>query len=320
MSIEFRCVHCSKLLRTGDDTAGKQAKCPECGTLMTVPAAAEAGELSASAAGNDNPFGTAGLAASYQAESGNPYQSPSPFSHIEPSASAGSPGAIVPSMLDLNDVLTRTWEIFKKQFWMSVLVCFIVFVLDQVFSNGLGFVAGILGALSRDQGIQAVFTLIAQLASICFTIWLNIGQAKYFLKIARGQTAEVTEIFSGGPRFLPILGVCLLVGLIVGLGLLALIVPGIILGCMFSQAYYLVLDRRMGVIESMSLSSELTKGNKGTIFLIGLLAFGIMIAGLLALCVGYFVAMPFIALMSAVTYLAITGQPTADRLQERPMG
>ena len=41
MAIEFRCVQCNKLLRTGDETAGKQAKCPECGAVMTIPAAAE---------------------------------------------------------------------------------------------------------------------------------------------------------------------------------------------------------------------------------------------------------------------------------------
>jgi phage FluMu protein Com len=37
MSIEFRCPQCNRLLRTGDDTAGKQAKCPECGTITVVP-------------------------------------------------------------------------------------------------------------------------------------------------------------------------------------------------------------------------------------------------------------------------------------------
>lgn len=38
MAIEFRCPTCSKLLRTKDDTAGKQAKCPECGTVIDIPA------------------------------------------------------------------------------------------------------------------------------------------------------------------------------------------------------------------------------------------------------------------------------------------
>ena len=40
MAIEFRCTNCNKLLRTGDETAGRQAKCPDCGTVMTIPAAA----------------------------------------------------------------------------------------------------------------------------------------------------------------------------------------------------------------------------------------------------------------------------------------
>ncbi|MCX7427048.1 MAG: hypothetical protein NTW96_15665, partial [Planctomycetia bacterium] len=37
MPIEFRCSQCGKLLRTGDDTAGKQAKCPACGAIVNVP-------------------------------------------------------------------------------------------------------------------------------------------------------------------------------------------------------------------------------------------------------------------------------------------
>ena len=38
MAIEFRCTKCGKLLRTGDDTAGKHAKCPECGEILVIPA------------------------------------------------------------------------------------------------------------------------------------------------------------------------------------------------------------------------------------------------------------------------------------------
>ena len=37
MAIEFRCTQCGKLLRTGDDTAGRQAQCPACGALSTIP-------------------------------------------------------------------------------------------------------------------------------------------------------------------------------------------------------------------------------------------------------------------------------------------
>jgi phage FluMu protein Com len=39
MAIEFRCTKCNKLLRTPDDTAGKHAKCPECGEILLIPTA-----------------------------------------------------------------------------------------------------------------------------------------------------------------------------------------------------------------------------------------------------------------------------------------
>jgi len=38
MAIEFRCTQCNKLLRTADQSAGKKAKCPECGQILRVPA------------------------------------------------------------------------------------------------------------------------------------------------------------------------------------------------------------------------------------------------------------------------------------------
>jgi hypothetical protein len=42
MPIEFRCSQCGKLLRTGDETVGRQAQCPQCGGLSKVPGPAEA--------------------------------------------------------------------------------------------------------------------------------------------------------------------------------------------------------------------------------------------------------------------------------------
>lgn len=62
MPIEFHCTQCNRLLRTPDDSVGKQAKCPECGTILTVPAT--------SAAPSPPPE------APRVSESGNPYQTP----------------------------------------------------------------------------------------------------------------------------------------------------------------------------------------------------------------------------------------------------
>lgn len=85
MAIEFRCSQCNKLLRTGEATAGKQARCPECGAISQVPAAGAAppGEAAPSfpppepppSEGPGSPFAPGGRPAG-GADAGGPYQPP----------------------------------------------------------------------------------------------------------------------------------------------------------------------------------------------------------------------------------------------------
>jgi len=123
MPIEFRCRQCGRLLRTGDDTAGRQAQCPECGALSTVPALGAGasatqppggvggplnvppslgagagspfGEAGSPLGGTaEGPFAAAGGSAGAAGESENPYQSPTQYGPMpQPSYAAGDPFA-----------------------------------------------------------------------------------------------------------------------------------------------------------------------------------------------------------------------------------
>jgi DNA-directed RNA polymerase subunit RPC12/RpoP len=53
MAIEFNCTGCGRRLSVGDDAEGRQAKCPQCGTVMTVPAIVKA---EPSPASGESPF------------------------------------------------------------------------------------------------------------------------------------------------------------------------------------------------------------------------------------------------------------------------
>jgi uncharacterized membrane protein len=168
----------------------------------------------------------------------------------------------------------------------------------------------------KSRELNLFFALMAGLAGSAFSLWLTCGQLIFFVKIARGQQAEVSDIFSGGPFFFKALGANILVTLCIVLGLLLLIVPGIILAIMFSQYFYLIVDRNAGVIDSMNLSSEVTKGNKFVLFVLAILAaLGTGLVTLLTCGIGFFAAMPFLALLYAVAYLSMTGQPTAEQLR-----
>jgi hypothetical protein len=71
MAIVFRCTQCGRLLRVGDDTAGKPAQCPECGTITTVPTPDAQPPPPA-----DSPSGLGGPEPEQPGDVENPYQSP----------------------------------------------------------------------------------------------------------------------------------------------------------------------------------------------------------------------------------------------------
>ena len=81
MTIEFRCPGCNKLLRTKDETAGKRAKCPQCGNIVEIPVPAPAEDspdlFSDLAEADFAPIREpAALQSSLPADSGNPYAAP----------------------------------------------------------------------------------------------------------------------------------------------------------------------------------------------------------------------------------------------------
>jgi len=323
MAIDFRCTECNKLLRTPDDTAGKRAKCPDCGAVMTIPEApANAGGSAPPPPSGGSPFGSAGPQPSFSADSGNPYQSPSPFASTGP---IGFQGPISQGTLDLGDILSRTWILFKIDWGMCVGATLIVLLLNAGISS-----------------VSVLVPIIGPIVSSLFSLWLNIGLALFFLKKARGQNPEFGELFNGWPYFVKILLGSILVGLIVigifsvcvaplflvGLtvsfvaAVLLAILGGIVavpliwyVTLMFSQFYYLILDRNLDVIDALKTSQRLMDGNKLMLFLINLVAGVLGSLVMLFTCfLGVFVVVPFIAMMHAVIYLTVTNQPTAEQV------
>jgi hypothetical protein len=165
-------------------------------------------------------------------------------------------------------------------------------------------------ALQANEQPEAAFvvSLLGSLVGQCVQLFICIGMAKIALKLARRQRAEFADLFSGGPIFLPVLGLYILLVLAVGFGFFLLIIPGIILLLMLWPAYYLVVDQKAGVIESFSLATKVAQGNWGTAFLLWLLSVGIMIVGVLALCIGVIFAAPLVTMLWAVAYLMMSGQ------------
>ena len=96
------------------------------------------------------------------------------------------------------------------------------------------------------------------------------GQAVFFLKIARGQRAEIGDLLTGWHWALQGFLATLIVGLVVSLGIILCVVPGIIAALMFWPTLYFVVDRDAGALQAMDFSRDVTRGNKLYLFLLAI--------------------------------------------------
>ncbi|ACY15632.1 hypothetical protein [Haliangium ochraceum] len=115
------------------------------------------------------------------------------------------------------------------------------------------------------------------------------------LQQLRGQHANIGDSLRMGlRRILPVLGTALLMSLCIGLGLIALLVPGIILILMFYVAIPATVMEGCGPIDALKRSAELTKGYKADLF-------GVV---LLAIIIGFVIELPVELLSEALPGLA----------------
>ncbi|MEZ6116832.1 MAG: hypothetical protein R3C28_09700 [Pirellulaceae bacterium] len=315
MPIEFHCGACDQLLRVPDTAAGKQAKCPKCGEIVSVPSASTPNS-------NDDPFGapTPPNQPSYNEnpfadspETQNPFASPTTESSH--SYSPTNPSAPEHRIIDVGEVMSAAWDIFKANMGTLVIATLIIFGVSIAFSVVQQIFMAVAGQAAGDNEAAAItIVAVSGLGSILSGVvqaFLGIGLIRMFLAAARGQTPEIGMLFSGGDVFIPYLLASILYGIIVGIGFLLLIIPGIILVCGLWPYPYFVVDRKEGITESLSSAWKYTKGNRLTSILLFLIAMGLAILGVLMCGVGLLFTQTLAGCVFTVAYLMMTGQPIA---------
>jgi hypothetical protein len=326
------------LLRVPDGSGGKQAQCPQCQAMVQVPI----NGATAAAPPASNPFATNIPPAAPATSSDNPYQAPA--SAFAPQSAAAGPGIypLVPSRLEMGEVLNRTWEIFKTQMGMVILVIFAVGAINWGANMISSVVLQAITLAVNEPAIAAVFQAVAQITLTILQIWLGLGQLRFMLKIGRGQAAEFSDVFTGGPYLLAALGGSIVIGAVMvaislvflgpagavylatqqqepafialGIGLVLFMPIVIFIALSISQFQQLIVDRGMGAMESLRMSNQIMSGNRLALFGLGIVLALINMLGCAALCIGLFFTASYSALATAVAYLMMTGQPTADQL------
>ena len=210
-------------------------------------------------------------------------------------AAAGGAGA-----LRVGDAIGYGWRAFKANPGPLVIVALVVLVLS-------GLVSGAGNVVSDNSvGLGIAFQVAGWLVSIL----LSLGMIRIALKVTRGEAADVADLFKGD-QFGPYLGASIVFGLLVAVGLVLCIVPGIIVAVIFGFFGYVLLERGASVGEGFSGSSDITKGQRGTVFLLGLTLIGLNILGAIACGLGLLVTYPISIVAGGYAYRVLSGQPVA---------
>jgi len=122
------------------------------------------------------------------------------------------------------------------------------------------------------------------------------AMASYFhlAHLARkGQQIEISDFFRGFDKAGNLIKLSLLIFLIVSLGLIMLIIPGIYFAVSYVFSHFFVWFYDKDPTEAIRLSKLTVSGNFGQILLLFLILAGINLLGLMALGVGILLTMPF---------------------------
>lgn len=208
----------------------------------------------------------------------------------------------------ISEAFESGWARFKENWGVLVPAALAFYAVQFIYNICVNFVV-------KDYHPLFLFFLVA---SIVLVIIMSLGYIKMALMVHDGQKPVFKDLFSCYDKVFPAIGIYILITLAVGLGLVLLIVPGIILALKFYFPYYILVDRDTGVIESMKISSRLTKGVKLKLLLFSLFCGAIFLAGILACGVGILVAFPVLMLMNVHVYRTLEARSAAAPTQSAP--
>lgn len=190
----------------------------------------------------------------------------------------------------ISEALSFGWDTTKKNLGFLVGVSLVAYLLPQI-------VVGIFGG-DPDSSSASLWNFLSSIYSMI----ISIGMITISLKFVRGKQAEWADLFNGYALFFNYLVGMILYGLMVLLGFIALIIPGIYLALKYQFVGYFIVDKKMGPIDALKASGEATKGELMHLLGTSFAFMGVTLLGFLALILGIFVAMPVVMLAYAFIF------------------
>ena len=189
-------------------------------------------------------------------------------------------------MTSPNLIHMRTAREKLKNNWSTAFLVGLTVMIPQTISEILKAIGSIEAGGMEDISLGLISTLVAAP--------LLLGLTIYSLNLFRNGSANYNNIFDGFNSLGKALGVYFLMIILIILGMILLIIPGIILAFGFSMAYYVMIDKpELGIVDTLKESWKIMKGNKTKLLGLSLRFIPWAILGILCLVVGVIFVLPW---------------------------
>ena len=227
----------------------------------------------------------------------------------------------------VGDTVSRAWDLAVKHWPMFVLLS----LVKSLGSNlGLTVNKDVLSGMGQNPDPQEVAEAMRE--AMQFSPWiiigvllsLYIGFITFRMLYNAATKGKTYESFGEALKidinqFAIFFCVELAVGIIVGLGTVCCILPGIFLGVRLLFAPLIAAVENVSFTEALSRSWNMTSGSFWDLVLLGLTAIGIAILGFCACCVGVYFADVVINFMLVVAYLVLRSYLPSAAPAEEPI-
>lgn len=292
MSLRIVCTVCHSASEVDTAAAGGQAICPYCSEQFDVPETVSVArrdasneELATQKGGTiEKSLATAEVAA--RPESTGARNQPMEWGQIDPRLCcqlaamiyAGNAGRLLMAH------------------------CFVFGLMLLVESLAISLPAGM------GDATEPVVSAFARLLALGTLLFMNVGLTKFALQVARGGTPSLQVLWTGGRQFLRFGIFNALYMILVLLGSIGFVVPGVYFATRFWAGGMFVIDKDTKVMEGFGWSSRFSDGNRMPAMMLGIISLSLAIFGASLFGVGLLLVYPWITMIWVVAYLMLSRQ------------
>jgi uncharacterized membrane protein len=199
--------------------------------------------------------------------------------------------------INYSEILKFSWEKLLKQFWLLVglgIGFTIIFSLLSIFS------------LPKPGEAMKISSIIVGVLSYVFLLIFTMGYIKNCFQTIDGEEPQFSAYGQVSRKFFTFLFATIIYSIVVFIGLILLILPGIYLIVRLHYYTAAIVDENAGIIDSLKRSWQITRGQVLPVFVIMVIITVLSFVGMLALIVGIFVVMPLTMLIDCTTFRRLT--------------